>query len=68
MYFAVDQVSKTKYSEEIMTNISEPGADDDVGIPKTKRASPGYSAHVKNMQEILEMLKQQHEENFTPEQ
>lgn len=50
---------------------SEPGADDDGEIPKTKRAGPGYSAHMKNMQEveeILEILKQKHEENFTPEQ
>ena len=50
---------------------SELGADSDVDVPKTKRISPGYSAHMKNMQEvdeIWEILKQKHEENCTPEQ
>ena len=50
---------------------SELGTDSDVDVPKTKRVSPAYSAHMKNMQEvdeILEILKQKHEENFTPEQ
>ena len=50
---------------------SKPGPDDGVEMPKTKRTGPGYSAHMKNMEEveeILEMLKQKHEENFTAEQ
>ena len=43
----------------------------EVDLPKTKRAGPGYSAHMKNMMEvdeILEKLKQKHAENYTPEQ
>lgn len=50
---------------------SEAGASGDLEIPKTKRAGPGYSAHMKKMheeEEILETLKRKHEENFTPEQ
>ena len=47
---------------------SELGADEAVDIPKTKRVGPGYFAHMKNMHEVDEMLKQKHEENFTPEQ
>lgn len=40
-------------------------------IPKTKRTSPGYMSHMKNMaevEEILETLTQKHEDNYTPEQ
>ena len=47
------------------------GASEDVQVPKAKRAGPAYSAHMKNLhevEEILETLKQKHEENFTPEQ
>ena len=39
--------------------------------PKTKRVSPGYTSHMKNMaevEEILERLKQKHKDNYTPEQ
>lgn len=31
---------------------SELGADSDVNVSKTKRVGPGYSAHMKNMQEV----------------
>ena len=40
-------------------------------IPKTKRASPGYTSHTKNMaevEEILEKLTHKHQDNYTPEQ
>ena len=60
-----------KANDAVKRSRPEASASNDVEIPKTKRAGPGYTAHMKSMQEveeILETLKQKYEENFTPEQ
>ena len=62
---------KPKATKRQRSTSTEASASGEVELPKTKRAGPGYSAHMKNMmevEEILEKLKQKHEENYTPEQ
>ena len=54
MCSAVDQ--KSNAMKRSRPTSSELGADSDVDVPRTKRLSPGYSAHVKNMQEVDEIL------------
>ena len=47
------------------------GEGDESIVPNPKRPSPGYSAHMKNMaevEEILEELTKKHADTYTPEQ
>ena len=58
-------------SEKLLSLKRTRSSGSDGSEPHIKRASPGYTSHMKSMaevKEILEKLVQKHQENYTPEQ